>query len=120
MHRCLALLVVTIQVVAAISKSITEAYKINLEKDVQSVHITRLSYLSLVLDCCNSLVVIISTVYLVAVVAETPPAMDFLEILFAVSYQMALTACVNAGTKITKAFTRCKDYIAGVDVTGHH
>lgn len=84
MHRCLALLVVTIQVVGAISKSITEVYKINLEKDVQSVHITRLSYVSLVLDDCNSLVLIISTVYLVAVVAETPPAIDFLEILFAV------------------------------------
>lgn len=52
--------------------------------------------------------------------AETPPAIDFLEILFAVSYQMVLIACVNAGTEITKAFTRCKDYIAGVDVTGHH
>ena len=47
-------------------------------------------FVSLVLDGCNFLVLIISTVDLVAVVAETPPAMDFLEILFAVSYQMVL------------------------------
>lgn len=119
MHRCLALLVVIIQVVGAISKSITEAHKINLEKDAQPVHITRLSYVSLVLDDCNSLVLIISTVYLVAVVAETPPAMDFLEILFAVSYEMVLAACVNAGDKITKAFIWCKHYIVGVDGNGH-
>jgi len=111
-HRCLALLVVAIQVVGAISKSISEAYKIKSEKDGHPVHITRLSYVSLVLDCCSSLVLIISPVYLLAVVAETPPAIDFLEIL-AVSGKMVLAACVDASTKIAKAFTWCKDYIAG-------
>lgn len=45
--------------------------------------------------------------------------MDFLEILFAVSYEMVLAACVNAAIKITKAFIWCKDYIVGVDGNGH-
>ncbi len=88
-------------------------YKIKLEKDGQPVHITILSYVSLSLDCCSSVVLIISTVYIVAIVAETPPAIDFLEILLAVSGKVVLAGCVHASTEITKAFTRCRDYIAG-------
>lgn len=112
-HRCLALPAVVVQIVGAVSKVISENYKIHLEKDGQPAHITILSYVSLLLDCCSSMVLIISTVYVVAIVAKTPPAIDFLEILLAVSGSVVLAGCVHASTAITKAFRRCRDYIAG-------
>jgi len=60
-HRCLALLVVGVQLVGAVSKVMSEDYKIKDEKDGQPVHITILSYVSLSVDCCSSMVLVIST-----------------------------------------------------------
>ncbi len=75
----LALFVVSAQLVGAVSKVISEDYNIKSEKDGQPVYTTILSYVSLSVDCCSSILFMFGTVYILAIVAETPPTMDFLQ-----------------------------------------
>jgi len=91
---CLALLVVAVQLVGAVSHSIFEVY------NGQPVHITIMFYVCLyrsVAPLCfactgvsHLCVLINSAVYALATVAETHPSIDFLEILLAVSGKMVL------------------------------
>lgn len=70
---------VSAQLVGAVSKVISEDYNIKSEKDGQPVYTTILSYVSLSVDCCSSILFMFGTVYILAIVAETPPTMDFLQ-----------------------------------------
>jgi hypothetical protein len=84
-RRCLALLVVDVQLLGALSNTILEVQELNLEKAGQPVHIAILSRILLVQECHTSLVLTNLAVYILAIVAETHPYIEFSEILLAVS-----------------------------------